>query len=148
MGGAASVESIWASERVRNEYERYCRQVAEGTEEDLGYDLDPLDDASAGARFDIMFRSLLQEKDKVISESVGLHPVTWVSKYNEMSEEQKGEYCKAVVESQLLLGYCTVPTVPYTYSTRWHMRYGNPNRTEHSARPRLGVYTVHCMRFL
>ena len=33
MGGAASVESIWASERVRNEYERYCRQVAEGTEE-------------------------------------------------------------------------------------------------------------------
>ena len=107
MGGAASVESIWASERVRNEYERYCRQVAEGTEEDLGYDLDPLDDASVGARFDIMFRSLLQEKDKIISESVGLHPVTWVSKYNEMSEEQKGEYCKAVVEAQVQLDKAT-----------------------------------------
>lgn len=112
MGGGASVDSspavLWCSALVRDEYERYSRQVAEGTEEDLGYDLEPLDEGSLAARFDVMYKRCLEEKEKVLAESVeGLHPVSWVSKYAGLSEAQKEEYCKAVVEAQVQLDKAT-----------------------------------------
>lgn len=108
MGSGASTDSVqWAQKVTRDEYERYVKQLGDGTDEELGYDLEELDEASLAMRFELMYKACTREKDKVLQESMELHPVSWAAKYKGMTAGEQDEYCKAVVEAQVQLDKAT-----------------------------------------
>ena len=105
MGAASSIgeaESRYASAIVVAEFERYKAQVSDGTEELLGYDLDPLEDSTLADRLQDLFHQAAAQKDKTLQDA-GLHPVIFAERYKALNDEEKETYCKAMVEAQVVL---------------------------------------------
>ena len=103
--------SVYASRIVFTEYERYKRSIKDGTEELLGYDLDPLDDATLMERMTDLYTEALAQKDSTLADA-GLHPVIFAERYRALTDVEKVEYCKAVVNAQVALDKATFKAKP------------------------------------
>jgi hypothetical protein len=115
MGAGSSIgtdtNSLYAYGVIIAEYERYKRSLTDGTEELLGYDLDPLDDVTLMERMADLYTQALAQKDSTLEDS-GLHPVIFAERYKALTEEGKVNYCKAVVEAQVALDKATFKSKP------------------------------------
>ena len=110
MGAGSSIDTdsqkFYATQVVTTEYDRYKKQLDDGTEEVLGYDLDPLEDAALAERLQDLYNQALAQKEKTLEDG-GLHPVVFAARYGAMSDAEKVAYCKAVVEAQVTLDKAT-----------------------------------------